>query len=649
MRIKIPQLSYTASFVTLIVLFLALVIINNQAFQGIRFDLTENKLYTLSDGTINILSKIQNPIALHLYFSEDSSQSYPQLKNYYERVKDMLEEYRQHANEKLTIHYVKPEAFSEEEDQAAQLGLQNVRLSGGDSLYFGIVGTNILDNVETIPFLQNDKEVFLEYELSKLIYSLTHLDKPVLGLMTSLPMYPTKIDTTTGKMNEPWFITQQLEQLFDVRLVHTDVKKIDHEIDVLMLVHPKLLGEKAFYAIDQFIMRGGKGLFFVDSFSNKEEIPTAADSPLPDKYAKSSSLNRLFEKWGFTVDQDHVVGSPNHALPVSLGNGETAKHLAMMNFVPQNFNQEDVVMNGLKSLNLGTSSYITLNDGAKDKGVELEYLIRTHKNADLISLDLMRYLPHPDHLRKNYKSDDTSYVVAARIHGQFTSSFDQPPKNTDADEDSEVIDKKITKTNDDSEVSAANHLSETVEQGNLVVIADTDLLADHMWASTQNFFGRRIVQPFANNRDFVVNLVDNLFGNSDLIGIRSRSSFARPFTKVQNIEANADRKFRATEENLKKEYEKVNQRLKELQEQRTDKKNVLLTQEQKDEIRAVEEKKLEVRKKLRSVRHQQVKDIEELGTYLKIINIGVVPSVVTIIALLAAMIKLRRRRQNTSA
>ena len=643
MNIKSFHLSGALSFIVLAVLFFALTVINNTVLQGIRFDLTENKLYTLSEGTVNILKNIKAPLTLYLFFSEDATNNYPHLKNYHGRVRDMLEEYRQHADGKLKVQYLDPEPFSEVEDQAAQLGLQNVKLADGNSLYFGLAATNVLDNVEVIPFFQQNKEIFLEHEISKLIYSLSRLKKPRIGLMTSLDMYPTRLDSATGQMNKPWLITEQLEQLFDVQLVHSDAEKIDDSIEVLMIVHPKYLEEKAFYAIDQFIMRGGKGLFFVDPYSSVESVPTAADSPMPDKHAKSSSLNRLFEAWGFAVNEDSVVADPRRSMPVSIGNGETVKHLAVLSMQEKNFDQGDIVMEGLQKINIAFASYVELLEDAENSEIELLPLIQTTDQAGLLPLDLLRFMPHPDLLRQRFESAGKSYPIAARIQGKLKSSFDKPPAvETEGDEGDEG-DEQAQET-----LTNAEHLTETAETANLVVVADTDILTDQLWAQTRMFFGQRVVQPFASNRDFAINLVDNLFGNSDLIGIRSRATFSRPFTKVQEIEDLADRRYRTTEEGLNQEYSKANEKLKALQEKRPDKENILMTPEQKNEIQTVKRKMLEVRKKLRNVRHQQVQDIEKLGAYLKIINIGVVPSIVILIALVAFVLKIRKRRRSVS-
>ena len=622
------------TFVILVILFLAVIIINNLSLRNIRLDLTENKLYTLSQGTYNILENIKEPITLHLFFSQKVSQDLQAIRNYHTRVKEMLEEYQRHAKGRLIVKYTDPEPFSEEEDRAAELGIQAVKVKGEETLYFGLAGTNTVDNVETIPFFQQNKEVFLEYDLDKLIYSLSQLKKPVLGLMTTLNMYPTQLNPQTGKMNDAWAITNQIEQLFDVRLVHSDEEIISDDIDLLMIVHPRNLAEKTLYAIDQFIMRGGKGLFFVDPFSEAQYLPTPANKPLEDAKVRGSSLNKLFNKWGFKVEEDYILGDAVNALQVNLTTGGKTRHVAMLGIRSEFFNREDAVTQGLQSVNMAMASYIELtNKGNAD--LTLEPLIESSDKSMPISIQRFRFIHHPDILWNAFRPKDKRYTIAARIRGPLQSAFDGPPAN-EAEEGEE---------GDKAAEELPPHISETSEAAELAVIADTDLLTDRLWARKQNFFGQSVIQPFSSNRDFVINLIESLFGSTDLINVRSRASYSRPFTRINKIRELADRKFRQVEDNLQTELAQVNVRLRELEDKRTDKGATLFTVQQQQEINLARQRRIEVRKELRNVRHEQVKEIERLGTTLKIINIGAVPAVVILIAIILGIIRIRSRRR----
>ena len=615
------QLSRGAMLAVLVGLFLVAIGLN-KTFSNFRIDLTENRLYTLSDGMLNLLGSLDEPINLYLFFSEKSTRDQSSLRNYYQRVLDVLEEYRLHTDGKLIIHTIDPEPFSEEEDRAAQFGIQAVRRPDGNSIYFGIAGTNAFGEVEKIPFLQPAREVLLEYELGQLFYSLSRTDKVVVGLMTTLDMMQVRMNPATRQMNKPWVITEQLEQLFDVRLVLTDAEEIDPEIDVLIAVHPKNLTEQTEYAIDQFIMNGGKGFFFVDPYADSEFLPQDPNEPMQDPLAKSSNLNKLFKAWGFEVDERSVIGDRKNALPVALSTGQQMRHLAMVGVPGAELNQDDVVMKDLKAINFAMASHIRLT--GSDDSVTLEPLIQTSEQSGLIPIERFRFIGSPEALQQGFKVTGESYVLAARIKGQFKSAFSEPPEGVDP----------------------LTHKASADEESNIIVVADTDVLTDRMWAQVRSFFGQNIVQAFASNRDFLINAADNLTGSNDLIGIKSRSGFSRPFTHVDAIEEAAEQQFKATEQRLNEELKRTEQRLQELQAKRTDSEaKTLLTPEQQAEIQRFRMEKIETRKKLRQVRHRQTADVEKLGTQLKVINIGAVPFAVIVVAVILGLLRVRRRKK----
>ena len=637
--------SQSTLLIILTALFFALMILNNTVLRGVRVDLTANNLYTLSDGTRNILKQIQEPINLYLFFSEKETQALPKLRNYYTRVKEVLEEYQFIAGDKLKLHYVDPEVFSEEEDRATQLGLQTASVKGGNKIYFGIAGTNALDTTEVIPFLQAKREAFLEYDLGKLIYNLTHVKKPVLGVMTDLPMYPIKINPGTGRMNDPWVITKELEQVFDVQLVFTDADTIGDEIDVLMVIHPKKLPEKTLYAIDQFVMRGGKGMFFVDPYSEADKIPQIEGMPMQDIKARSSSLNRLFRPWGFSVDENTIIGDTARALSVTIQAGKPAiSHPAVLNTRAQDFNHEDVVMDSLESINFYLASHIEVE---KASSIEMTALVQTSKQAMPIDIQRFRYIWHPSVLLQDFSPTGERYPLAGRIQGIFKSAFDaRPEKEIDADSENEAEDEDTLEKMQDDNQYLAPHIAKTEQPGVMIVIADSDVLTDQMWVQKRQFLGHPFLQPFSGNRDFIVNLIDNLFGSNDLIGIRSRASYSYPFTRVQEIEQKASHKYRATEENLQKELNETESKLQKLQQKRADKKSQLLTASQRKEVNKFKRKKVEIRKKLRNVQHQLVKDIENLGAKIKIINVITMPIIITVIALFIGFLRVRKRKKS---
>lgn len=613
-----------ARLIAVVVAFFALLVISNIALKNLRLDLTENKIYTLTEGTRSILSTLEDPINVYLFFSDKASEGQSDLRNYYQRLREVLDEYKSYADGKLIVHYIDPEPFSEEEDRATELGIASLKdEKSGNLLYFGLAATNSVDDLEVIPFMQPNREIFFEYDLNKIIYSLKRLDKPVIGLLSTINMYAVQNNPQRGGANtETWAIIQQLEQLFEVRLVDQTSYQIDPEIDVLMVVHPRNLSDDTLYAIDQYILGGGRGLFFVDSFSETAPMPKMQ---LPGLGPRASSLNRLFRAWGgFQVNQHFLIGDFKTALLISDRTGNRMRHPAMLGLTKDLFAQDDIVMHGLNSINMATVSYFE-----KDEEEKMEYktLITTSDEAVSVSNQYIGALSDPDLLRQGFKPTGEKFVLAARVKGVFKSAFAEPPKASSY---------------------RGSHLSQSNEPVNIVVVADTDMLGDHMWSQSQNFFGHRLTQAFASNRDFVISLVDNMLGSNELIGIRSRVSFSRPFTRVKAIEAAANRKYHERHQALTQKLNEAESKLRELKANENEDNAVSFSMERKRQVEQYKREALKTRKELREVKHQLSQDIENLGRNLKITNIILVPTLVALIAAAIGFIRMQRRKRRTS-
>ena len=632
----------STSLIILAVLFVAVVILANAFLKGARVDLTENKLYTLSDGTNNIVSTVDEPINLYYFFSDQASRDIPAIRTYAQRVQEMLEEFSLRSDGKLRLQIIDPVPFSEEEDQAAQFGLQAIPVgTSGNSLYFGLAGTNSVDGVETIPFFHPDKEAFLEYDLSKLVYNLATPTKPVIGIISSLP-FGGGFDPMSRQQQRPWVINDQLRQLFEVRTLTTSLERIAEDIQVLMLIHPKELDDKTLYAIDQFILRGGRAMIFVDPHAETEQPPPGTNPQMAMFAEKSSNLQKLFENWGISVDPLQVVGDARYALAVNINpNQAPVRHVGIMSLNQNALTTDDVITSELSSVNLSMAGFIARQDDAK---VDMTPLLTSSPQSMLIGAEQVRFLPDPSELLNSFKPSNENYVLAARLSGKVDSAFpDGAPKNEADEENAE------NKTDTDTEPMPA-HINESAEPINVIVVADTDILSDRLWVRSNNFFGQNIATAWANNGDFVVNAIDNLFGNSDLISMRSRATSNRPFTTVQELERQADAQFRAKEQELEAELRDTEQKLGELQQARDQSTDnmMILTAEQSTEIQKFQERKLEIRKELRQVRRDLDKNIEQLGNWLKFINIGLIPIVLSVLALIVMLFVRSRRRSATA-
>ncbi|MDR2012786.1 MAG: Gldg family protein [Rhodanobacter sp.] len=614
-----------SALAVLAVLFVAVMLLVNVAFRGARVDLTQSHLYTLSQGTRTILKSIDEPINLYLFYSDKGTQALPQLRTYFVRVREMLDEMASRSGGKLRMQVIDPLPFSEDEDRASSFGLQSVPVgASGEKIFFGLAGTNSTDGRAVIPFLQPDKEAFLEYDIAKLIQELEKPKKPTIGLLTGLPLTPG-MDPATQQMRQPWAIYQQWAQSFSLRnLDPATLKAIDKDIDVLVVVHPKQLSDDAQYAIDQFVLRGGHLLAFVDPNAEMDQAAADPNNPTAAMMAdKSSDLPKLFKAWGVDYDPHKVALDRAGALQVTVVESQPpVRHPGIFSLTSADINRDDVITANLTTINVFSPGFFELSKDAQD--VKLVPLMQTTSDAQSVPSQRMRMLTDPRTLLQDYKPAGSPFVIAARLTGKFHTAFPER-KTPDA----------LTESKD------AN--------GQIVLVADTDILSDRLWVRVQPFFGQQIMNAFANNGDFAVNALDNLTGSGDLISIRSRATSQRPFTTVEALKRNADERFRAKEQELQQELSDTERKLNQLQSAKSQDQAQILSSEQKAELDKFLKRKLEIRKELRQVRRQLDAEIESLGTHLKIINIALMPILATLAALGFAGWRNQRRRHARGA
>jgi ABC-type uncharacterized transport system involved in gliding motility auxiliary subunit len=597
--------------------------VSNALLQGFRLDLTQNKLYTLSEGTEKILENIEEPVNLYFFYSDRATANIPQLRTYAGRIRETLQEFVQHSNGKLRLTIIDPLPFSEDEDRANEFGLQGVALqSTSDPIYIGIAGTNSIGDEEIIAFLDPGKENFLEYDLAKLVYTLSNPERPVIGLITDLPMF-SGFDNQTQQSRQPWLIVPEVQQLFAVRTLSTTETQIDADIDVLMVVHPKELGSATLYAIDQFVLGGGRALFAVDPFSEVDIPPPNPQNPQAALMAsRSSSLNNLTDAWGVSVNTENVVGDDLFALEVSAAGLRPTRHIGLIGIDDTAMDEDDVIMSGVRILNFGYTGYIEVAD---DASATVTPLVQSSDIAAPLPVNILPFMQDPATLRDGFSPTGERYTLAARIQGKVSSAFPEgPPVDVPTGPDAE-------------------HLTEAVDSINVILIADTDIFTDRLWAQVQNVFGQRLTTAFANNGNFIVNALDNLTGSGDLISIRGRGTFNRPFTRVQNLRREAEGQYRITEQRLQQELQATEAKLAELQVSRDDSNALILTSEQEDALERFQQERINIRKELRKVRRNLDQSIESLGTWLKIINIGLMPLIITVISLALVFLGYRRK------
>jgi ABC-type uncharacterized transport system involved in gliding motility auxiliary subunit len=621
----------TASLILLGLVFVAAVTANNALLRGLRFDLTENNLYTVSPGTRALLSNIQEPINLYYFFSDTETADITPLRNFATRVQELLEELDAAAGENLNLNIIDPVPFSEDEDRAAQFGLQPINLGLGQTVYFGLVGTNSVGEEEVISIFNPDRERFLEYELARMIYSLARPDKVVVGLLAGVSMTPG-FDPQMQRLTEPWAIYTQAEQLFEVRTLPSLLTAIEEDVDVLWLVHPKGLGLDALYAIDQFILRGGRALIFLDPFAEIDMLNAGGD-PAAMAAGSSSNLEPLLAAWGISFTATEVVADNQFALSISTGAGlRPIRHLGLLGLDSTAMDGDDVITDGLSTLNLGSTGHFTVLAGST---AELQPLLTSSTEAALLPAIQVQMLANPETLQDGFVPTGESYIVAARMTGPLTTAFpDGKPQETIPDSEGEALIEASSQASD-------NHTA-SIENANIILMGDVDFLSDRLWVQKQNFLGQQLTTAFASNGDFVINALDNLSGSAELIGIRARGTYSRPFTRVEALRREADAQFRQTEQVLQAELAETETRLATLQAARTDESSLLVSAEQQSEIQRFLDEQVRIRQDLRLVQRNLDQNIEQLGVILQAVNIIVVPLLLTLFAL--GVVALRRKR-----
>ena len=629
------------------------------ALPSIRIDLTEDDLFSLADGTRNIVSGLEEPIELLFFYSESATEDQPQIRSYGTRVQELLREIVIASGGNLVLSIVDPELFSEEEDLATQYGVQPVPVTqGGQGIYFGLVAVE-LDNEkdpalrasETMPLIRPDQEQFLEYEFMQLVTRVANPDLKVVGLLTTLDI-DGGFDPMTGQATQQWMITDYIRQLYDLRRIETDTEIIEEDVDILMIVHPEGLSEQTLYAIDQHVMRGGETFVFLDPTADSMVSRSERGSMIPA--GMRSDLPGLLEAWGVDYASDKVLTDNTLALRVQMGQGSRpVAHIGMIGANRTALAGDDIITRRLENLNLSSVGALAPRDGATTR---FEPLIQSSSDAMLMNASLLEDVLDPSVLFDEFVSANERYTIAARVSGVISSAFpegrpvsgnaaaDTSEEEIEADDDNDSGEARIEKASSDSDTMEA-HLSQTSGETNILLFADTDVLTDRLWVQVAQFMGQRIPQPYANNGDFVINALDNLSGGADLVSIRSRGRYSRPFERVVKLQREADDRLRTEEAALLERLAETEEQLAALN---TDEGGQLLgqlTPEIQTEIDRFNAELLDTRRSLRDVQFQLTADIEALGSNLKWFNTAAIPMLLTVITLFMSLTRARRRRE----
>ncbi len=624
-------------------------------FKNWRADLTEDGIYTISDSTRKVLSGIDEPINVQLYFTKALGEQAPQFAAYFQRVRALLERYRDLSAGKLRLEFISPEAFSDAEDRAVGSGLRGIRLNAeGDMAYFGLVATNTTDNVETVGFFTTDRERYLEYDLTKLIHTLSKPKKKVLGLIAGLPLEGAPGNPMMGgRPMPPWAIIGQIKDFFELKTLPEDLKEVPADVETLMLVQPTGLTPQAAYAIDQFVLKGGRLLVFVDPVA---EVARMLSGGRPTGEPKE--LEKLLAAWGVKYDPKKVAADVATARRVQYGGGpggaepSVAQYVAWLSMDRKALDESSALTGGVETLNVASMGIVEVADKAT---VKLTPILQTSERAMVIDAEKISLQPNPIELLRNYQPGGKRLTVAARVSGDIKTAFPNglPKPEDDKKAGGEAAKAGGGKAGDTKPEGAKANAAKasdpkapqqlTSGKINAIVVADSDLLHDQFWVDERDFLGQRIAIPTAHNAVLVVNAIENLTGGEALRDLRGRGVKPRPFTVVDEIRREAERKFHKEQQTLETKLKEVQTKLAGI-EQKGEGGKVILSDKDRETIEKFRVEMLGIRRQLREVKHNMRRDIDRLDTTLKFVNIAAVPLLIGLGALGLALMRRRSDR-----
>ncbi len=596
-----------------------------------KLDLTQQRLYTLAPGTRKILGDLKDPITLRFYYSRTLGSRIPMYGAYADRISEMLREYASASGGKIRLEFYDPEPFSPTEDRAVAYGLQGVPIDqSGEQVYFGLAASNLLDDERTIAFFQPERERFLEFDLTRLVYELSSPKRPLIGVMSSLPLDgdPRMMMMTQNRAaGQPWVASMQLRQAFGIRQVPLDAQVIDPEIQVLLVAHAQNLSDNTLYAIDQFVMRGGRLMAMVDPHSEAQGAVADPQTGQPPRDT-GSNLAKLFDAWGIGFDNTQIVGDLKGAWRVRgspTDRAQVVDYVAWYN-IRDGLNTNDPATVELSQVTVASAGSLSKKDGAN---IEFTPLLSSSELSGPVPLEKVKMMPDPGRILGEFRPDGQRRVIAARVRGELQSAFSTPPAPLpDARE----------------KVTLPEYKTKTDGPANMVVVADSDILADRFWVRVQEFFGQQEATPFSDNGAFVANLVGTLAGGDALIGLRSRGTSLRPFELVEDMNRSAEARFRATEQDLSKHLDETQKKLAELRTGRgSQNQNAVISEQQRETIDALRRDIADTRGKLRNVQLELRRDIRSLETQLRLFNIVLVPAVLAVLAILLGLARRQRR------
>ncbi len=607
-----------------LVLVLGILILANLIFSqvNLRWDSTSDKLYSLSEGTQHILAQMEQEVTIKVFYTKENVNTPVHIKTYAQRMLDFLSEYEYHSGGKVTVEVYDTQPDSDEEDWARSYGLEGMNFPTGDRIYLGIVAL-AADQEETIKMVDPSREAQLEYDITRMITRVQSPEKGKIGIISSLPIFggPVNMQMPTQR-TEPWLFVTELRKTYDVEEISGNAKRIEDDMDLLILLHPREMGDLLQYAVDQYVLKGGNAIVFADPFS-------VGDAPGPQGMAQPSSPDKLFSAWGIKMEKNKVVTDFDYATRLRNQNNQVEDNPLWLSVKSEGIDADDITTAKLESILLPIAGALE-----KDPESDFEYkaLLKSSSNSALTESFRIRF--GAQQLRRDFKATIDQYDLAARIRGKFKSAFpdgkpeDKDDKNKEKDSDKEVS------------------LTESEDKSIVVVVSDADMLMDDYYVSKQRFLGFNLSRIFNDNLNFLLNTTEMLTGSEALISIRSRGKFGRPFTKVQELEKKAQARWLLREQELVRKADETNRKLKEFEKQKDKSQRFIMSPDQESEIAKFREEKQRINQELKQVRRNLRADIEDLGSKVKLFNIFLMPMLVSLAGIAYAIYRRNRSLAN---
>ncbi|MDH5537183.1 MAG: Gldg family protein, partial [Betaproteobacteria bacterium] len=589
-------------------------------------------VYTLSPGTKAILGKLEAPVKIRFYYTQGSSAVPVGLKTFAKRVEDLLAEYKAASNGRVTIEKFNPEPDSDAEDSATLDAVEGQMTNTGEKFYLGL-SVSFLDQKAAIPVLSPDRERLLEYDITRAITAVAATKKPVVGVMSALPVMGQTLNPMTKQQpREPWVLGNELKRVFDVRKVDMEAPRIDDDIKVLLVIHPRNITEATEYAIDQFVLRGGKLIAFMDPYAYFDQQPDMMN-PLGGSQAGQSMFYTLMKAWGLDMNVNKVIADMTYA------SGAGPRLLpTLLSLNNEALNQDDVVASQVGTLLIpfgGTFS------GKPAEGLTQTVLAHTSKNSMPVDLIIATLSGEPS--TRGFEPSGQEQPIALRLTGKFKTAFPNGKPKPFAPRDEKKAEKPKAPASEEP------HLTESAGENSVVLVSDVDMLTDNAAVDVQDVFGQRLIVPRNGNLNLALSLVEQFTGDQNLISLRSRAAFTRPLTVIRDMEARAQQAFLGKIKELEDDLQKTQEKLTELQKTRAGGQSTILTPEQQAEIENFRKKAVETRKELKEVRKNLRVETDTLQFWTKVANIALVPLLVALAGLLVALAARRKARLRAAA